>query len=52
MLYRYEIIPSLIGGTDMKVMVVGGGGREHALIQSLKKSEKIFQKFVDFLNSN
>ena len=25
----------------MKIMVVGGGGREHAIIKSLKKSPKV-----------
>ena len=25
----------------MKILVVGGGGREHAIIKSLKKSDKI-----------
>ncbi|MBR7063708.1 MAG: phosphoribosylamine--glycine ligase [Treponema sp.] len=29
----------------MKVMVVGGGGREHAIIKSLKKSKKISELF-------
>lgn len=30
----------------MKVMVVGGGGREHAIIKSLKKSDKIDEIFA------
>ncbi len=30
----------------MKVMVVGGGGREHALIQALKKSPKITKLYA------
>ena len=25
----------------MKIMVVGGGGREHAIIKKLKESEKV-----------
>ncbi len=30
----------------MKIMVVGGGGREHAIIKKLKKSEKIREIFA------
>ena len=30
-----------IGDTDMKIMVVGGGGREHAIIKKLAKSPKV-----------
>lgn len=30
----------------MKVMVIGGGGREHALIQALKKSPKISELYA------
>ena len=30
----------------MKVMVVGGGGREHAIIKKLKESEKITEIFA------
>ena len=30
----------------MKIMVIGGGGREHAIIKSLKKSEKITEIFA------
>ena len=35
----------------MKVMVIGGGGREHAIIKSLKKSPKISKIFADFNNT-
>lgn len=31
---------------DMKVMVIGGGGREHALIQALKKSPEITKLYA------
>ena len=27
----------------MKVMVIGGGGREHAIVHTLKKSPKVDQ---------
>ena len=30
----------------MKVMVIGGGGREHAIIRSLKKSNKIDELYA------
>ena len=30
----------------MKIMVVGGGGREHAIIKSLKKSDKVEEIFA------
>ena len=30
----------------MKIMVVGGGGREHAIIKKLKKSEKVTEIFA------
>ena len=30
----------------MKILVVGNGGREHAIIQSLKKSKKVDQIFA------
>ncbi len=30
----------------MKIMVVGGGGREHAIIKKLKKSEKVSEIFA------
>ena len=30
----------------MKIMVVGGGGREHAIIKSLKKNEKVTEIFA------
>ena len=30
----------------MKVMVVGGGGREHAIVKALKKSKKVTELFV------
>ena len=30
----------------MKVLVVGNGGREHAIIQSLKKSKKIDELYA------
>ena len=33
-------------GVDMKVMVVGGGGREHAIIKSLKKNSSIEEIFA------
>ena len=29
----------------MKVLMIGSGGREHALIRSLKKSEKVTEIF-------
>ena len=35
----YKICPK--GFEYMKIMVVGGGGREHAIIKSLKKSPKV-----------
>lgn len=31
----------VFGGMCMKVLVVGGGGREHALIRKIKESEKV-----------
>ena len=30
----------------MKIMVVGGGGREHAIIKSLKKSSEITEIYA------
>ena len=30
---------------NMKVMVVGGGGREHAIIKKIKKSPKVTEIF-------
>ncbi len=32
---------SLKGGTRMKVLVVGGGGREHALVWKIAQSTKV-----------
>jgi len=33
-------------GDVMKVLVIGGGGREHALIKALKKSERVTRLFA------
>jgi len=33
-------------GDDMKIMVVGGGGREHAIIRSLKKNPEITEIYA------
>ena len=30
----------------MKIMVVGGGGREHAIIKSLKKNDRVAEIFA------
>ena len=30
----------------MKIMVVGGGGREHAIIKSLKKNERVTEIYA------
>ena len=34
------------GGIFMKLLVVGGGGREHAIIRSLKKNPDVTEIFA------
>ena len=34
----------------MKIMVVGGGGREHAIIKKLKGSKNVTEIFTSFVN--
>ena len=35
----------------MKILVVGGGGREHAIIKALKKNPEIEEIFANHINS-
>jgi phosphoribosylamine--glycine ligase len=47
--YDRRFFPQLAfldGGEDMKVMVVGGGGREHAIIKKLKENKKITELYA------
>ena len=36
----------LTGDVDMKLMVIGGGGREHAIIKSLKKNPEVTEIYA------
>ena len=33
-------------GDDMKIMVVGGGGREHAIIKKIKENKSVTEIFA------
>src|SRR3954471_19175770 len=43
---RWSSPPSAISGTDMKLLVVGSGGREHALAWKLAQSPRVQKVFV------
>eukprot|EP01039_Chlorochromonas_danica_P009330 gene9328-10298_t len=41
-----EDLKSALDGFDKRVLVVGAGGREHAIVRTLSQSEKVSQIFV------
>lgn len=51
-LHRHEIVPSLIKKRlerslrKMKIMVVGGGGREHAIIKKIKENPQVTELYA------